>query len=335
MSYDGKILHRAMTRLEAKRTQREVALAARYDEIHRFIPRIGEIDAELKTAIIDIISTSLRSGSNPVPAINVLRDKNLDLQAERAELLVSRGFAMDYLDEVPACSKCGDTGYIGASVCTCLKTLYAEEQMKELSSLLNIGSQSFDSFRFDYYSNDVFPGEDASPRENIEIVYETCVNYAHHFGKRSGNLFLSGAPGLGKTFLSACIAREVSEVGFSVVYDTAPSIFSQFEIQKFARDPEDIRDAKNEVYRYMNCDLLIVDDLGTEMTTPLVLASLYSLINTRLITGKKTVINSNLSSEEFGRKYTAQVMSRIEGEYLTLPFFGRDIRLIKKGKIQP
>ncbi|SMC56936.1 ATP-binding protein [Papillibacter cinnamivorans] len=335
MSYDGKILRKALNRLEAKRAERALLLAERYEEVCRQIPRIREIDAELKTAIIDIISASLRSGSNPVPAINVLRDKNLDLQAERAELLVSRGYPMDYLDDSPMCPLCGDTGYVGAEVCLCLKSLYTEEQMKELSKLLNVGSQSFDSFRSDYYSDEAAPGDDASPRENIDIVYETCVNYAHHFGKKSGNLFLSGPPGLGKTFLSACIARDVSQRGFSVVYDTAPGILAQFETQKFARDPEEAGAARDEVYRYLNCDLLIVDDLGTELTTPLALSSLYTLVNTRLVTGKKTVINSNLTSEELGKRYSTQILSRIEGEYIKLPFFGKDIRLLRKTGLLP
>ena len=140
------------------------------------------------------------------------------------------------------------------------------------------------------------------------------------------NLFLYGNPGLGKTFLSACIARTVSEQGYSVVYDTAGSIFARFEDQKFARDME----ARDETRRYLNCDLLIVDDLGCELTTPFVQSALYTLINTRLSANKHTIISSNLTMDEVARRYSPQIASRLEGEYQALHFFGQDIRLQKR-----
>ena len=169
-----------------------------------------------------------------------------------------------------------------------------------------------------------------SPRENMELVYEVCLNYAQKFGRfYFKNLFLSGAPGLGKTFLSACIARTVSEKGFSVVYDPAGHVFSQFESAKFRRD-DDGDTAGEDVERCMNCDLLILDDLGTEMTTSFVQSALYQLLNGRLLAGKSTVISTNLDPEELGRRYGAPLLSRLEGEYQLLPFVGTDIRRLKR-----
>ena len=162
-----------------------------------------------------------------------------------------------------------------------------------------------------------------------ERNYDTCRDYAHQFSERSGNLLLFGAPGLGKTFLSTCIARVVSESGHSVVYDTACNIFDQFEAEKFHRDEES---AAEDVKRYMECDLLIIDDLGTEMLTSFVQSAFYQLVNGRLMTGKKTIINTNLKLEELGQRYGAQVLSRIEGEYQRLPFIGEDIRKQKRDK---
>jgi DNA replication protein DnaC len=144
------------------------------------------------------------------------------------------------------------------------------------------------------------------------------------------NLFLTGNPGLGKTFLSACMARVVSERGYSVVYDTAANIFSRFETRKFARDAEEIRQAEADARRYLTCDLLILDDLGSEFTTPFIQAALYEVINTRLVEGKHTVISSNLDMNAIRQRYTPQVASRLEGEYQILPFVGQDIRLLKK-----
>ena len=158
------------------------------------------------------------------------------------------------------------------------------------------------------------------------MVYDVCANYAHQFGRKPANLLLFGAPGLGKTFLSAAIAREVSDEGYSVVYDTAGHIFERFETQKFGRE----EGADGDVERILNCDLLILDDLGTEMTTAFVQSALYQIINTRLMEKKSTILSTNLMPGEIARRYSPQIASRIEGEYQLLPFFGEDIRKLKK-----
>ena len=331
MAYEQNVLRRAAERLEGQRRRREEAQNARRREIYAAIPRVAEIDRQLRRTIVDIIAASLRQGNDPVPAIGAVRDKNLDLQAERADLLVAHGYPADALDDKPACPRCSDTGWRGAVMCACLKNLCAQEQIKELSKLLDLGEQSFDTFSLDVYSPSPWRGSGISPRENMEMVYEICLNYAQKFGRfYFNNLFLSGAPGLGKTFLSACIARTVSENGFSVVYDTAVNIFSRFEDRKFSRDAEDTREARDETRRYLSCDLLILDDLGSEMTTPFVQSALYTLINSRLTADRRTVISSNLSMEDVRRRYAHQIASRLEGEYRVLPFFGEDIRLLRK-----
>ena len=218
-------------------------------------------------------------------------------------------------------------------MCSCLRALCTQEQIQELSKLLDLGEQSFDTFSLDYYSDRPWPGESETPRERMDFIRDVCYNYATKFPKFIyRNLFLTGAPGLGKTFLSACIARTVSERGYSVVYDTAVNIFARFEEQKFARDQEEARDARDETRRYLQCDLLILDDLGSEMTTPFVQSALYTLINGRLTAQRRTVISSNLSMDEVRRRYSAQSASRLEGEYRVLPFYGEDIRLLRKGK---
>ena len=229
------------------------------------------------------------------------------------------GYPADMLEEKPNCRRCGDTGFLGSEVCSCLRDYYAREQNRELSELLDLGTQSFETFRFDYYSS--VPDEELgiSPRANMERVYDIC-----QFSPKSGSLLLSGGTGLGKTFLSASIARVVSGSGHSVVYDTAGHVFSRFEAQKFSREDGD--GADDDVGRVLRCDLLILDDLGTELTTSFVQSAMYQLVNTRLITGKKTVISTNLSPNEIGRRYGAPVLSRLQGEYQMLLFFGEDIR---------
>ena len=165
-----------------------------------------------------------------------------------------------------------------------------------------------------------------SPRQVMEKIYDECRDYAREFGPRSGNLLFTGAPGLGKTFLSACIAREVSDAGFSVVYDTAGHVFSQFEREKFGRDNPYEESADAEVNRCLNCDLLILDDLGSEMTTAFVQSALYQIVNGRLISGRQTIISTNLRPNEIGERYSHAILSRIRGAYQIKAFFGRDLR---------
>ena len=275
-----------------------------------------------------IIASGLRRGTDPRPAIDALRVENLNLQQEKRQLLTQMGLPGDYLEEKPACPRCNDTGFLGSEVCSCLRSYYVREQNKELSGLLDLGSQSFETFDFDYYSPLPDSELGISPRANMERVYDVCQDYAHEFSPKSGNLLLSGGTGLGKTFLSASIARVVSASGHSVVYDTAGHIFSLFEAQKFGRETDEETDGA--VSRALGCDLLILDDLGTELMTSFVQSAIYQIVNTRLITGKKTVISTNLRPDEIGRRYGAPVLSRLQGEYQLLLFFGEDIRRRKK-----
>jgi len=269
-------------------------------------------------------------GSAPERRLEAIGMENQSLQAESWALLREAGYASDYLDEVVYCALCKDTGRMGAGLCTCLLELYRGLQAQELSSLLNIGEENFAAFSLDYYDDrNIDPRSGMTARENMREIYQFCQKYAVTFGPHSMNLFLSGDPGLGKTFLSACIARDVSESGFSVVYDTAGRLFSRFEAEKFRRG-EDLEELSSEVERYLFCDLLILDDLGTEWVTPLVLSTLYTLLNTRLQSKRQTIISSNYSLEALNAKYPAQIMSRLEGEYEVLTFFGKDIRKLKK-----
>lgn len=331
MSYEPKIVQRAMARLERRRDGRERRRWELEQRLYREEPRLRQLDAALRGTMVEL--TDLIAMGKPVeadgPEIAGIRRRNLALQAERAELLHSLGYEPDALDSRPACSLCGDAGWNGTEMCACLKDLCAQEQIKELSSLLNLtGEQTFDKARLDVYSDTVWPDMGKSPRAHMEGVIALCRGYAEQFGRYPlKNLFLSGATGLGKTFLSGCMAREVSERGFSVVYDTAIRLFAAFEAKKFSRDTDEGRQARDDTRRYLNCDLLILDDLGSELTSPLVQTSLYELINSRLLSGKSTVISSNLTMDDVRGRYSAQVASRLAGEYRTLPFFGEDIRL--------
>ena len=323
MSLDGRAMARAKAALAEKRRQKDAEYEVRLERAYEQLPRLRMIDRELRLTMSNLVGVAL--GAVDSGKVEDIRLRNLELQEQRNVELLRAGFPDGYLDDGYLCDKCRDTGYAGTEICGCLMKLYIKEQRETLSNLLRLGNESFDSFDLTYYDDTPAPDTGISPRRSMEIIYETCVEYARKFGKNSVNLFFNGATGLGKTFLSACIAHVVSEKGHSVVYDMASSIFAKFEDVKFLRT-EDPEEARSEVKRCLECDLLIFDDLGTEMVTPFTVSALYEIINTRLITGKKTIVSSNLTLGELSRRYSEQIMSRLEGEYQVLTFRGDDIR---------
>ena len=328
MAYDGRIMRQALARFEEDKQRRGADFARRRDRLYAVEPQLREIEQQLRATMPKLISSALRRGTDPLPAVRVLRDENLALQRQRAELLTGMGYPADYLEEKPACPLCGDTGYQNGEVCRCLREYYKRAQLQELSKLLDLGGQSFETFSFDWYSQE--RGErKLSPRENMERNYDVCQDYARQFSPRSDNLLLMGQPGLGKTFLSACIAREVAAKGCSVAYETASHLFSKLEKHRFHPDEESAREMK----RLNEADLLIIDDLGTELPGNFVTASLYTLVNDRLLAGKPMVVSTNLTVGELSQRYSPQVSSRLQGSFQLLPFVGQDIRVMRQQRL--
>lgn len=330
MFFDSKILNQARELHAEQKLAHERALEARRETAYAKVPHLGEIDHALRNTIRDMLQITLDQDENPEARLEAIGAENQALQAESRRILLEHDYPEDYLDDTPLCAICKDFGTSDSGICDCLLDLYRTLQAKELSSLLNLGAEHFDAFSLDYYDDrTIDPRFGMTARENMAEILTFCKRYADTFGKDSMNLFLIGDPGLGKTFLSTCIAKVVSEHGHSVVYDTAHSLFARFEAEKFGRS-EDPEAAQLEINRYLNCDLLILDDLGTEMVTSFVVSTLYTLINTRLLRKKPTIISANYSLEALASKYSPQIMSRLEGEYEILTFFGKDIRKLKK-----
>jgi len=323
MSFDPKLLALAREALGERRKSRTRERARREEEIFSKLPRTRELSREIESTMRELFALALKPGTQETE-VDDIRRRNLTLQEQLRRELLNAFYPEDYLDETPFCALCGDTGAVGNKICSCLEACYAAEQTKSLSNLFKLGRESFETFRLDYYDDEPPPA-----RAVMEGVFKACQSYANNFGPSSPNLFLSGAPGLGKTFLSASIARVVAGRGFSVVYDTFTSIFARLEEERFSR-ADDISAVREQIRRYRECDLLIADDLGAELTTSFTVSALYELINTRLITKKKTIVSSNMSPDDLAARYSVQTASRLSGEYTVLRFYGSDIRLKKR-----
>ena len=314
-------MQRARARLAGAKADRESENRQHLDEAYTRVPRLREIDRQLRLTMAMAAQAVFASGGDVNEALEEAKSKNLTLQRER-EVLVNMYFEEGFLDDSPICSRCGGSGYLGSSMCECLAELCRQEQKKELT-FLNVGRENFDQFRLEYYPDRIDPHLGVNIRTVMEKTYQTCRKYAYSFTEKSGNLLFSGDTGLGKTFLSACIARTVADRGFSVVYESAGHLFSKLERAKFSGDEQ----AREEVKKYNDCDLLIVDDLGTEMPGQFTTAALYALVNDRLLTGKGMIVSTNLTVEDLSRRYSPQIASRLRGNFTRVAFLGDDIRM--------
>ncbi len=327
MGYSAEVVLRARARLAQAKEDRESENRQHLALAYAQVPRLREIDRQLRMTMAHAARAAFQAGTDGQQELSRARQENQALQREREELCLAH-FEEGFLDDSPICDKCGGSGYIGSTMCECLRELCRQEQKKEVS-ILSGSRDSFGSFRLDYYPDRIDPNYGVSPRTIMEKNLRDCKTYAVFFSEKSENLLLSGNPGLGKTFLSACIARTVADRGYSVAYETAGHLFTKMERAKFGGDEECRRECEN----FTRCDLLILDDLGTEMPGQFTNVALYSLINDRLLAGKPTIISTNLTTEDIGKRYTPQIASRLRGSYRRVPFVGDDIRMLKNGGI--
>ena len=323
MAYSAEVVKKARARLAQAKEDRESENRQHLAIAYARVPRIREIDMQLRRTMAQAAQAAFLQGSDGREMMDQVRQKNLELQQERA-ILAMENFEEGYLDDSPICDKCGGSGYIGSNMCECLRELCRQEQKKEVS-VLSGSRETFNQFRLDYYPDRVDHKYGASPRTIMERNLRICRTYALTFTPDAGNLLFVGGTGLGKTFLSACIARAVADRGCSVVYESAGHLFGKLEQAKFNPSEE----TRREAARFTECDLLILDDLGTEMPGQFVTAAFYSLLNDRILAGKAMVISTNLNMDELSRRYSPQIASRLQGSFQGLTFVGEDIRVLK------
>lgn len=321
MAYSKEIVRRARQRLAEAKADRDSENQQHLMQAYAQVPRIREIDQMLRRSMVLAAQAVFTQGGDAELAMEQVKEANLALQKERLELAQAH-FEPGYLDETPICEVCGGSGYVGSNMCQCLRELCRQEQKRQLS-LLSHSDARFENFRLDYYSDRMDTHYGASPRELMERTLTSCRKYALNFGAGSENMLFSGGTGLGKTYLSACIARVVADRGFSVSYESAQHLFAKLEKDRFNPDPEN----RMQLDEIMESDLLILDDLGTELPGNFVTAAFYSLLNDRLLAGKPMIISTNLNAMELAQRYSPQIASRLQGHFRQKIFLGEDIRV--------
>ncbi len=325
MGYSKDIYNNAMEILNQRRMQEEQATELRKMTFFAQCPRAEEIERQLASTAIAAAKAVLKKGGDTVTELQKLRAANQTLQAELSQLLEDRGLPEDYLHPQYECEKCQDEGYCDGMMCDCLKKLLRAEACRKLNATTPLSLSTFESFELKYYPDTIEEGMKTSPRQHMEQVYHFCRSYAQNFTMKSPSLLFFGGTGLSKTHLSLAIANVVLQKGYGVVYDSVHNIMSTLERERFGRDPynEDTNQILTE------CDLLILDDLGTEFRTNFVTASIYNLINTRIMAHRPTIISTNLTTQEMEKYYTHRFVSRVNSSYTRLPFYGNDIRQMK------
>ena len=312
-----------MARYGAIRTQEEEQQRNRKTEIYKRIPQISNLETLMSRNSLNVARVHLKAEENLEAAIQALKTENLNLRQEKMELLVAHGYPMDYMDLKFKCRKCNDTGFIAGKKCSCYnghlaEIVYEESHFKEL--MKDNSFMTYDDSLFDDKS--VNPEYNKTVKQNMRDNLKMALRYVSEFSIHAENLYLYGPSGTGKTFLASCIARELLNEGNLVLYRTSAQLIDDIKDIKF-------RDNKELENLVMNCELLIIDDLGTEMVSDLAKTEIFNLINIRLLHKKKMIISSNLKLENIRDKYSERLSSRIIGDFIFVPFFGEDLRLIK------
>ena len=318
MSYNRENLARVRREYENKHYIAEQAADARREQLHLQIPELIALDRRIAQTGPRLMAIALHKSTETTEAV---RSEVQALREKRGGILRENGYPEDYSDVHYACRDCSDSGYVDGRMCRCMKQalILAGYESSGIANLMQ--HCRFDNFSTEYYRTT------QAAYENMTRVLAIVTKYAENFTLASPNLLFIGDTGLGKTHLSVALAKTLIDRGYDVVYSGAVGLFSDFEAARFHNTVG--TESGNETERYFTCDLLIIDDLGTEVTNQFTVSCLYDLVNRRQNLGLPTVINTNLNYSELGTKYTDRIVSRLFGEFLTLQFSGKDVRLQK------
>lgn len=318
-----------MRSYDAQRTANEHIRSQRYDEMVRICPEIADIENEIISISMEAAASIIKNNSSNLKTHSLYKDKLEALNQKKADYLAGYNKPAGYLDEIYTCPKCHDTGYINGHKCTCFKKKAIDLVYKD-SNLKNItDNENFDTFSYEWYDKTTpDPAVRLTPYNNMQKVVSICHSFIDNFDNEYSNLLFYGNTGIGKTFLSNCIARELLNTSHSVIYLTAIELFQKFEASDFNR--QSAADIPFNSSYILDCDLLIIDDLGTENGNTYTNSKLFYCINERMLRKKSVIISTNLSLQEIRDTYSERIFSRLTSSYKILKLFGKDIRILKR-----
>lgn len=309
----------ALITVQARRQEAHLENERRQEEIGRKIPQIAEINSRLAQTASRLIAAGADKEQ-----FEKLRKENLEAQALSTKLLEENGYPADYLDIHYHCEKCHDTGYTRDTYCDCLKAEVAAAAVRQMNRKAKLALCTFDDFSLEYYrGRETEDGEDCY--RLMESVLHFCRHYADEFTTASPSVLLYGQTGVGKTHLSLSIVTEVLRAGYNVVYDSVINLLGDAEREHFRRSG-----TEETLPMLLETDLLVMDDLGTEMESAFNTSTVYNIINTRLNRGLPTIISTNLKFLEMKERYEERIVSRLFGMYRTLELEGVDVRIARK-----
>lgn len=321
MSYKRSVYIKAKEILAQRKATAEREADMRHSAAIAMCPEIAQVEREMASHGADVVK-AVGMGADLDEYIKNLATANLKAQAKRKALLKGAGFPEDYLDVKYTCEICKDTGYNKEFYCQCYRKLIRDVARQELGANSPLKKCTFDSFRLDRYPEVVDSVIGINQREHMKSNFQYCKEYAENFTTDAPGIFMYGKTGLGKTHLSLAIANEVIDRGYDVYYGSVQSIMDKLEGEHFGRLPRE-DSIKEDI---LTCDLLIIDDLGTEFSTQFTNAELYNIINSRILSSLPTVVSTNLSLDEIAERYSQRVASRIIGSSDAVYFCGKDIR---------
>lgn len=330
MGYSKVVIKNAWDILDSRRKSSKMELEQRREKIYSHVPKIRDIEAKMSYAASQITKGIISSPKEAEALIKQLAKEIARLTAEREMLLVTNGYPLDYLTEKHVCSICGDSGYVQTEKCKCLEKLIKIEAFAHLNSATPADQSSFLDFELSYYPDTPVDDSGVIPQKRMGEVLEFCKKYADTFTLNSESILMVGKTGLGKTHLSLAIAKAVTENGYGVVYSPAQKLMDKFEAEKFSRSYDEEAAKGDTVKGALECDLLVLDDLGTEFITSFTISALYNIVNTRLVESRPTIINTNLDLKQVEEKYSSRMVSRLACGYRVLKFYGKDIRFMRK-----